>query len=59
MAAHIDQLIMFGAGVWMTAAGFGYLDVGARQDWLIRIIGQFRWAGPPLIVFSIILLFAP
>jgi hypothetical protein len=47
--AYIDQLIMFCAGVWMTAAGFGYFATGARQDWLVQIVGQFRWAGPLLI----------
>ncbi|AOF93790.1 hypothetical protein [Sinorhizobium sp. RAC02] len=54
--AHIDQLIMFVAGVWMTAAGFGYFDTGTRQDWLNRIVRQFRWAGPLLIGIAILLL---
>lgn len=57
--AHIDQLIMFCAGVWMTAAGFGYLYTGAREDWFVRIVRQFRWAGPLLSGISILLLFAP
>lgn len=57
--AYIDQLIMFGAGVWMTAAGFGYFDIGLWGGGLDRIVGQFRWAGPLLIGISIVLLFAP
>jgi len=57
--AYIDQLIMFCAGVWMTAAGFGYLDTGVRQDWLAQTVRQFRWAGPLLIGISLVLFFAP
>lgn len=57
--AYIDQIIMFCAGVWMTAAGLGYIGIGVRQDWLKHLVRHFRWMGPLLIAISIILLFAP
>lgn len=56
--AYIDQFIMFCGGVWMTVAGFGYVDLGVRQEWLKQLVRHFRWMGPLLIVISIILLFA-
>ena len=57
-AAHIDQIIMFCAAVWMTAAGFGYVAIDDRQTWLVRLVGHFRWMGPLLAVMSIALVFA-
>lgn len=57
--AYIDQFIMFCAGVWMTAVGLRYLDIGSRQDWLKQFARHFRWMGPLLIAISVILLFAP
>ncbi|UDF32814.1 UNVERIFIED_ORG: hypothetical protein LHK14_23900 (plasmid) [Roseateles sp. XES5] len=57
--AYTDQFIMFCAGVWMTAVGLGYIDLGVRQDWLKPLVRHFRWMGPLLIAISIILLLAP
>lgn len=50
---------MFCAGIWMTASGFRYLDIGARQDWMKQLVRHFRWMGPLLVLISIVLLFAP
>ncbi|MGK9051109.1 hypothetical protein [Xaviernesmea oryzae] len=58
--AYIDQIIMFCAGVWMTAVGFAYVRFNIAQvPWLTKLTGHFRWMGPLLIAISIILLFAP
>ena len=52
LANYIDQLIMFCAGVGMTAVGFGYWPVKSPFVW------HFRWMGPLLTVISIALVFA-
>lgn len=57
--AYIDQLIMFAAGFWMTATGFGFLEFVTQQDWQRNLVRHFRWVGPLLIAISIILLFGP
>ncbi|MBA8820687.1 hypothetical protein BRY73_23900 [Ochrobactrum sp. P6BS-III] len=57
--ANIDQIIMFFAGVWMTATGFGFLKLAGKQDWQANLVSHFRWMGPLLIAISILLLFAP
>ncbi|MDM7852358.1 hypothetical protein QUF18_15170 [Pseudochrobactrum kiredjianiae] len=57
--AYIDQIIMFFAGVWMTATGFGFLRLGEQQEWQQQLVRHFRWMGLLLIAISIILLFAP
>lgn len=56
---YIDQIIMFAGGIWMTAAGFGYLNLGRDQEWLNRLMGHFKWMGPLLILIAIVLVFAP
>ncbi|MGC0053691.1 hypothetical protein ACNSPG_11575 [Brucella pituitosa] len=57
--AYIDQIIMFLAGVWMTATGFGFLPLGGQNDWKANLVRQFRWMGPLLIAISLILLLVP
>ncbi|KKX32929.1 hypothetical protein [Rhizobium sp. LC145] len=57
--AYIDQIIMFCAGMWMTAAGLGYVKVNTQVPWVVKITRHFRWMGPLLIALSIILLFEP
>ncbi|MGK6316311.1 hypothetical protein [Neorhizobium sp. DT-125] len=58
--AYIDQMIMFCAGLWMAAVGFGYVRFNTTQvPWLAKLTGHFRWMGPLLIVIAIILVFAP
>lgn len=56
---YIDQVIMFCAGLWMTAAGFGYVQTNTRIPWVTKLTGHFRWMGPLLIVIAVILVFAP
>lgn len=57
IAAYIDEFIMFCAGAWMTAAGFGYVDLPtpANQPWLGNLVRQFKWMGPLLILIALIL----
>jgi hypothetical protein len=57
--ANIDQIIMFGAGLWMTAAGFGFVQTNTHAPWLVQLTGHFRWMGPLLTVIAVVLLFAP
>jgi hypothetical protein len=49
---YIDQLIMFCAGLGMTAVGFGYLEIKSP------LARHFRWMGPLLAAISIALVFA-
>lgn len=56
---YIDQIIMFSAGGWMTATGFGFLKLSGQQDWQTNLVMHFRWMGPLLISLSVILLFTP
>ncbi|PND21907.1 hypothetical protein CN934_07640 [Ensifer sp. MMN_5] len=48
--ANIDQIIMFGAGLWMTAAGFGFVQTNTQAPWLVQLTRHFRWMGPLLTV---------
>ena len=56
-AAYIDEFIMLCAGAWMTAVGFGYVDLPtpANQPWLGDLVRQFKWMGPLLILIAIVL----
>ena len=56
---YIDQIIMGCAGIWMTAAGFGYFRTDTAIPWIASLIGHFRWMGPLLIVCAVALVFAP
>lgn len=62
IADHIDQVIMFCVGIWMTAVGFGYVplpgNAAAQQPWVLRIASQFKWMGPLLLAISVILALA-
>lgn len=60
LANYIDEIIMFCAGLWATATGFGYLqlpakDPLARQQWERRFGTTLKWAGPILLVISVAL----
>jgi len=59
LAAYIDEIIMFCAGLWMTAVGLGFLplpgDVTKQPDWLLTIVGHFKWMGPLLLVIAVAL----
>ncbi|OHV77266.1 hypothetical protein [Rhizobium sp. LCM 4573] len=57
--AYIDQIIMFCAGIWMTAAGLGYMQVNTQVPWVAKVTRHFKWMGPLLTVLSILLLFEP
>lgn len=63
IANYIDEIIMFCAGLWATATGFGYLqmpakDPVAREEWQARFGTALRWIGPILLVISIALAIA-
>lgn len=63
IAAYIDEFIMFCAGLWMAAVGFGYLSFptpnqGAQNAWLANLVGHFRWMGPLLLAIAIVLAIA-
>lgn len=50
IAAYIDELIMFCAGLWMTAVGFRYLSVptpnqGTKNAWVANLVTHFKWMG--------------
>ncbi|MGN8024159.1 hypothetical protein ACTJJ7_25960 [Phyllobacterium sp. 22229] len=60
IANYIDEFIMFCAGLWMTAVGYGYLpfqtsNQGNQITWLVRLVAQFKWMGPLLIAIAVIL----
>jgi len=62
IADHIDAIIMFGVGLWMTAIGLGYLilpgNPATQPGWVAAIAGHFRWMGPMLVVIALILAIA-
>lgn len=63
IAAYIDEFIMFCAGLWMAAVGFGYLSFptpnqGAQNAWLANLVGHFKWMGPLLLAIAIVLAIA-
>ncbi len=59
IAAYIDEFIMFCAGVWMTAVGFGYLPLSGNSagqpPWVTTVAGHFKWMGPLLLAIAIAL----
>lgn len=63
LANYIDEIIMFCAGAWATATGFGYLrmpakDPLARQQWQERFGLALKWIGPALLIISVSLAIA-
>ena len=52
IAAYIDEFIMFCAGLWMTAVGFGHLPLSKNPTQVVR---HFKWMGPLLLAIAIIL----
>ncbi|MEJ1120176.1 hypothetical protein V9K92_17010 [Phyllobacterium sp. CCNWLW109] len=63
IAAYIDEVIMFCAGLWMTGVGFRYLsfpapDQSAKNAWLANIVPHFKWMGPLLLIIAIVLAIA-
>lgn len=58
VADQIDQIIMFCAGIWLTAMGFGYVTISTQQAWRAKFVRHFRWMGPLLILISIVLALA-
>ncbi|WP_454702877.1 hypothetical protein [Agrobacterium burrii] len=55
IAAYIDEFIMFCAGLWMTAVGFGYLPLSKNHAQQLPVVRHFKWMGPMLIGIAIIL----
>ncbi|KAA3499413.1 hypothetical protein DXM27_19930 [Rhizobium rhizogenes] len=55
IAAYIDEFIMFCAGLWMTAVGFGYLPLSKNPTQQLPVVRHFKWMGPMLIGIAIIL----
>ncbi len=62
IAAYIDEFIMFCAGLWMTAVGFGYLplrgNAASQPHWVTTVAGHFKWMGPLLLAIAIALAMA-
>ncbi|MCV9937139.1 hypothetical protein OIU35_12260 [Boseaceae bacterium BT-24-1] len=62
IAAYIDELIMFCAGLWMTAVGLGYLplpgNAANRPIWVTSLARHFKWMGPLLLVIALALAIA-
>lgn len=62
IAAYIDEFIMFCAGLWMTAIGFGYLplpgNAATQPPWVSTLAGHFKWMGPLLLAIAIALAIA-
>jgi len=54
IAAYIDEIIMFCAGLWMVSVGFGYLPFRnpANRPPVVR---HFKWMGPLLLAIAIVL----
>ncbi|MEI5681836.1 hypothetical protein G6N74_25945 [Mesorhizobium sp. CGMCC 1.15528] len=59
IANYIDQIIMFCAGIWITAVGFGYLplpgNATTQPPWVSTIAGHFKWMGPLLLAIAVVL----
>ncbi|TJW07002.1 MAG: hypothetical protein E5W82_25180 [Mesorhizobium sp.] len=60
IAAYIDEFIMFGAGLWMSGVGYGFLQGpsqphASHQPWWAHLSGHFKWMGPLLLIISIVL----
>jgi hypothetical protein len=63
IANYIDELIMISVGLWMTAVGFGFLQLPTQtqtgqQTWLENLAKHFKWMGPLLMVIAIVLAIA-
>lgn len=56
---YIDQIIMFAAGIWMSAVGFGHFSFSSDQEWFNRLVRHFKWMGPLLVLIAVALAFAP
>ncbi len=54
IAAYIDEFIMFCAGLWMTAVGFGHLPL-SKNPTQPPVVRHFRWMGPLLLAIAVIL----
>ncbi|MGZ2422408.1 hypothetical protein ACVIRM_001370 [Rhizobium laguerreae] len=55
IAAYIDEIIMFCAGLWMTSVGFGYLPFPGKPANRPPLVRHFKWMGPLLLAIAIIL----
>ncbi|CAN7573850.1 hypothetical protein HW571_05360 [Agrobacterium genomosp. 3] len=55
IAAYIDEFIMFCAGLWMTAVGFGHLRLSKNPTQQLPVVRHFKWMGPLLLAIAIIL----
>ena len=55
IAAYIDEFIMFCAGLWMTAVGFGHLPLSKNPTQQLPVVRHFRWMGPLLLAIAVIL----
>jgi hypothetical protein len=59
IADYIDEFIMFCAGLWMTAVGFGYLPLpgypASKPSWASAVAAHFKWMGPLLIAAALAL----
>lgn len=59
LAAYIDEIIMFFAGAWATAVGFGYLSASkdpiAEGQWRARFGKHLKWIGPLLLGIATVL----
>lgn len=57
LAAYIDEIIMFCAGIWMAAVGFGYIElpVPPHQSWLGNLVKHFKWMGLLLMLIAVVL----
>ena len=57
LAAYIDEIIMFCAGIWMAAVGFRYIElpVPPHQLWLGNLVSNFKWMGPLLMLIAVVL----
>jgi hypothetical protein len=55
IVAQIDQIFMFCVGIWMTAAGFGYVMANPQPAWRAKLIRHFGWMGPLLLLLAVLL----
>lgn len=55
IAAYIDEIIMFFAGLWMTLVGFGYLRLSKNPMSQPPVVRHFKWMGPLLLVIALVL----
>ncbi|MBY5341828.1 hypothetical protein ACC713_03655 [Rhizobium johnstonii] len=55
IAAYIDEIIMFCAGLWMTSVGFDYLPYPGKPASRPPLLRHFKWMGPLLLAIAIVL----